>query len=61
LLGGVCTVLLALDDGPNGVFLVVDDEDAEAFMDAPVELVVRRIYGQEGFIRYGLKARLIVA
>lgn len=61
LLGGVCTVLLALDDGPNGVFLVVDDEDAEAFMDAPVELVVRRIYAQEGFIRYGLKARLILA
>ena len=57
LLGGVSTVLLELTDGPNGVFLIVDDEEPELSMDAPMELVVRRIYAQEGFIRYGLKAR----
>ena len=57
VLGGVSTVLLRLDNGPNGVFLVVDDEEFEPSMDAPMELVVRRIYAQEGFIRYGLKAR----
>ena len=61
LLGGVSTVLLELADGPNGVFLVVDDEEPELSMDAPMELVVRRIYAQEGFIRYGLKARAMPA
>jgi hypothetical protein len=30
-------------------------------MDAPMELVLRRIYAQEGFVRYGLKARLMPA
>ena len=59
LLGGISTVLLNLDDGPNGVFLTVDDEDAVLEMDARMELVVRRLYAQEGFIRYGLKARTI--
>jgi uncharacterized OB-fold protein len=53
--------LLELADGPNGVFLVVDDEEPELSMDAPMELVVRRIYAQEGFIRYGLKARAMPA
>jgi hypothetical protein len=28
-------------------------------MDLRMELVFRRLYGQEGFIRYGLKARSI--
>ena len=59
LLGGVSTVLLALQDGPNGVFLVVDDEDTLLEMDAPMQLVFRRLYAQEGFVRYGLKARAI--
>jgi uncharacterized OB-fold protein len=52
-------VFVQLDDGPKGVFLVVDDEDATLEMDAPIELVLRRVYAQEGFIRYGLKARSI--
>lgn len=59
LLGGISTVLLQLDDGPKGVFLTVDDEDALFEMEAPMELVVRRLYAQEGFIRYGLKARTV--
>ena len=59
VLGGVSTVLLALHDGPNGVFLTVDDEEIEFEMDAPMELVFRRLYAQEGFVRYGLKARAI--
>ena len=52
LLGGISTVLLNLDDGPS-VLLTVDDEDAVLEMDARMELVVRRLYAQEGFIRYG--------
>ncbi|MBH34442.1 MAG: hypothetical protein CMB74_03220 [Euryarchaeota archaeon] len=59
VLGGVSTVLLALDDGPNGVFLMVDDEESIIEMDARMELVFRRLYAQEGFVRYGLKARAI--
>lgn len=59
LLGGVSTVLLKLDDGPKGVFLTVDDESPDLTMDARMELVFRRLYAQEGFIRYGLKARSI--
>ena len=59
VLGGVSTVLLALDDGPNGVFLMVDDEESIIEMDARMELVFRRLYAQEGFVRYGLKARSI--
>jgi len=59
LLGGISTVFVQLDDGPKGVFLVVDDEDATLEMDAQIELVLRRVYAQEGFIRYGLKARSI--
>ena len=59
LLGGISTVLLRLNDGPSGVFLVVDDEEPDISMDMDMELVVRRIYAQEGIIRYGLKARAI--
>ena len=59
LLGGISTVLLQLDDGPKGVFLTVDDEAALFEMEAPMELVFRRLYAQEGFIRYGLKARTV--
>ena len=59
LLGGISTVFLQLDDGPRGVFLTVDDEDSTFAMDARMELVFRRLYAQEGFVRYGLKARAI--
>jgi uncharacterized OB-fold protein len=59
LLGGISTVLLALEDGPNGVFLMVDDEEGKLEIGDSMELVLRRIYAQEGFIRYGLKARSI--
>jgi hypothetical protein len=55
----VSTVLLELEDGPNGVFLTVDDEECDLDFGRSMELVLRRIYAQEGFIRYGLKARAI--
>ena len=59
LLGGISTVMLELNDGPNGVFLTVDDEEPTLNFGLPMELVLRRIYAQEGSIRYGLKARAI--
>ena len=45
-------------DGPNGVFLLVDDDATNPEIGASVDLVVRRLYAQEGLIRYGLKAIL---
>ena len=59
LLGGLKTVLLELDDGPKGVFLLVDDEERDVNIGDRVELVLRRLYAQEGFMRYGLKGRLV--
>ena len=59
LLGGLKTVLLELDDGPRGVFLLVDDEEHDVNIGDRVALVLRRLYAQEGFMRYGLKGRLV--
>ena len=59
LLGGISTVLLELKEGPKGVFLTVDDEEPTLDFGLSMELVLRRIYAQEGFVRYGLKARAI--
>ena len=59
LLGGISTVMLELHDGPKGVFLTVDDEEPTLDFGLSMELVLRRIYAQEGFVRYGLKARTI--
>jgi len=59
ILGGITTVLIEFDEGPRGVFLVVDDENHVPSIDCEVELVVRMLYGQEGSVRYGTKARII--
>ena len=59
ILGGLSTVMVQLNEGPTGVFLVVDDEQKQLVIDNDVELIVRMLYGQEGKIRYGLKARIL--
>ena len=56
ILGGVSTVMVSTIDGPNGVFLLADDEERTPEIGKSVELVVRRLYAQEGTIRYGAKA-----
>lgn len=58
ILNGIATVMVKTTDGPNGVFLLVDDDNKQPEIGASVELVVRRLYAQEGVIRYGLKAIL---
>ena len=58
LLGGLCTVMVEFDEGPKGVFLMVDDEDRDPKIGDNVEFVVRMLYGQEGIVRYGTKARI---
>jgi len=56
ILGGISTVFVKLKDGPNGVFLMADDDSSSLEIGLTVDLVVRKIYAQEGSVRYGLKA-----
>ena len=58
ILGGITTVLIEFSEGPKGVFLLADDEVNEPRIGDFVNLVVRRIYAQEGIMRYGTKAIL---
>ena len=56
ILGGICTVMIEMLDGPKGVFLQVDDQNLTPQIGDSAEIVVRRLYAQEGLIRYGAKA-----
>ena len=56
ILGGISTVMVQTTDGPNGVFLLADDQDLTPQIGDLVEIVVRRLYAQEGLMRYGAKA-----
>ena len=59
LLGGISTVFVRFEQGPRGVFLLVDDEDDNPKIGDQVQFAIRRIYAQEGYIRYGLKCQII--
>ena len=59
ILDGVSTVLVQFPEGPKGVFMLADDEHNEPAIDASVRFDVRRLYGQDGMIHYGLKAILL--
>ena len=59
LLGGITTVFVRFEQGPRGVFLLVDDEDNDPKIGDQVQFAIRRIYAQEGYIRYGLKCQII--
>ena len=56
ILGGIQTLLVRFEQGPRGVFLVTDDIEYSPKIGDTVHFAVRRIYAQEGKIRYGLKA-----
>jgi uncharacterized OB-fold protein len=49
-------MVIDLDDGPRGVFLHADGHDANVEIGDRVRLVVRRLYAQDGVLRYGRKA-----
>lgn len=59
ILGGISTVMVKTRDGPNGVFLLVDDVPTVPKIGDSVEIVVRMLYAQEGVVRYGAKAIII--
>lgn len=56
ILDGISTVLVSLNDGPNGVFLVADDNVGNVGIGTVVDLVLRKIYAQDNYVKYGLKA-----
>ncbi len=58
LLEGVATVLVAFEEGPKGVFMLADDEKGTPEIDAKVSFEIRRLYGQDNMVHYGLKAVL---
>ena len=58
ILGGVSTVLVEFEEGPKGVFMLADDETKNPAIDGMVRFEVRRLYGQDGMMHYGLKAVL---
>lgn len=58
ILGGVSTVLVEFKEGPKGVFMLADDESKNPEIDGLVRFEVRRLYGQDGLMHYGLKAVL---
>lgn len=59
ILDGVATVLVAFDQGPKGVFMLADDEKGTPSIGDRVCFEIRRLYGQDEMIHYGLKARLL--
>ena len=56
VLGGLTSMILAFEDGPSGVFLYADGHPNEVSIDDEVRLIVRRVYAQDGVLRYGRKA-----
>ena len=59
VLGGLTSLIVAFDHGPSGVFLHADGHVAEVDIDDEVRLIVRRVYAQDGRLRYGRKALLV--
>ena len=59
VLGGLTSLLVTFDHGPSGVFLHADGHHADVDIDDEVRLVVRRVYAQDGTLRYGRKALLL--
>lgn len=57
LTGEYATAIVDLADGPRTTGQLTDVEPREVSIGDPVEAVFRRIYEQEGVVRYGLKFR----
>lgn len=55
--GEIVVAIVELEEGPRVIGQVTDLGDAAIDIGSPVEGVVRRLYDQEGIVRYGLKFR----
>ncbi len=57
ILGGLTTIFAEFEEGPRGVFMLSDElENVKIEIGMKFNLSVRRLYAQEGIIRYSLKA-----
>ena len=59
ILDGISTVYVSFKERTKGVFLLTDDQNKQPEIGMKGEIVVRRIYSQEGQIRYGTKVQLL--
>ena len=50
---------VSFEEGTRGVFLLTDDQNKQPEIGMKGEIVVRKIYSQEGQIRYGTKVQII--
>jgi uncharacterized OB-fold protein len=53
--GSITVGVITLDEGPRVVGQIVDSAGTEIQVGSRVRSVVRRLYDQEGIVRYGLK------
>jgi len=57
ILGGITTIFAEFEEGPRGVFMLSDESgNPEIMIGMEFNLAVRRLYAQEGIMRYSLKA-----
>ena len=59
ILDGISTAYVLFSEGTRGVFLLTDDEKSTPAIGLSGEIVIRRIYSQEGEMRYGTKVRIL--
>lgn len=53
--GTIIVGVVELDEGPRTIAQIVDADAALLDIGTPVQAVVRRLYDQEGVVRYGTK------
>ena len=58
ILDGISTVYVLFEEGNRGVFLLTDVQNKKPEIGLSGEVVVRKIYSQEGEVRYGTKVQL---
>ena len=57
ILEGITTIFAEFEEGPRGVFMLSDESgNPEIRIGMEFDLAVRRLYAQEGIMRYSLKA-----
>ena len=60
LVGSYNVAVIELEEGPKIVAQMTDCKSEELKIDLPVEAAFRRIYEDDGVIRYGLKFRPVI-
>lgn len=53
--GGIAVAIVELEEGPRVIGQLTDWAAGDLSIGAPVTVAMRRLYDQEGMVRYGLK------